>query len=189
MKEFSVLALGGNATSPVGDPNVTLSFALKALKARGVIILRESSLYVNPAFPKGSGPDFVNSVVLIDSQYKPAELLDILHEVEAELGRVREKRWGPRTLDIDLIDVAGRVMPDREIYLWWSSLSPEKQTELAPDQLILPHPRLQDRAFVLIPMLELIPDWVHPVSGLSVREMVDQLPESDRNEVKRLPEA
>ena len=189
MKEFSILALGGNATSPVGDPAVTLSFALKALSERGVIIHRMSSLYVNPAFPKGSGPDFVNAVALIDSEYKPAELLDILHEVEAECGRVREKRWGPRTLDLDLVDAAGRVLPDREIYLWWRSLPLEKQTEQAPDDLILPHPRLQDRAFVLIPMLELIPDWKHPVSGLTVAEMVDRLPESDRNEVKRLPEA
>lgn len=130
----------------------------------------------------------MNAVALIDSDHKPAELLDILHDVEAECGRVREKRWGPRTMDLDLIDVAGRVIPDLELYLWWKNLSPEKQTELAPEQLILPHPRLQDRAFVLIPMLELIPDWIHPVSGLTVAEMVDQLPESDRNEVKRLPE-
>lgn len=187
MKEFSILALGGNATSSVGSPVLTLSFALKALAERDVIILGVSSLYVNPAFPKGSGPDFVNAVALIDSDHKPAELLDILHEVEAECGRVREKRWGPRTLDLDLIDVAGRVVPDLELYLWWKTLSPEKQSELAPDQLILPHPRMQDRAFVLVPMLELIPDWKHPVSGLTVTEMVDQLSESDRNEVKRLP--
>lgn len=187
MKEFSVLALGGNATSPVGSPALTLSFALKALRKRDVIILKASSLYVNPAFPKGSGPDFVNAVALIDSDHKPAELLDILHEIEAECGRVREKRWGPRTLDLDLIDAAGRVLPDLSLYLWWRNLSPANQAELAPDQLILPHPRLQDRAFVLIPMMELIPDWKHPVSGLTVAEMVEQLPESDRNEVIRLP--
>ncbi|UZD90458.1 2-amino-4-hydroxy-6-hydroxymethyldihydropteridine diphosphokinase [Cognatishimia activa] len=187
MKEFSILALGGNAVSPMGDPAMTLTFALKALSKKGVNILRESSRYVNPAFPKGSGPDFVNAVALVDSDYKPAELLDILHEVEAECGRVREKRWGPRTLDIDLIDAAGRVFPNLELYLWWSGLPPEKQAEIAPEQLILPHPRIQDRAFVLIPMLEVLPEWKHPVTGQGVAEMLSLLPESDRNEVVRLP--
>lgn len=187
MKEFSILALGGNATSNVGSPNLTLTFALKSLGERGVHILKVSSFYMNPAFPKGSGPDFVNAVALIDSKHKPAELLNILHEVEAACGRVREKRWGPRTLDIDLIDAAGQVLPDEKLYLWWRNLSPEKQAELAPDQLILPHPRIQDRAFVLIPLMELLPDWKHPVSGLTVAEMVEQLPQSDRNEVIRLP--
>lgn len=187
MKDFSILALGGNATSSVGNPAMTLTFALKALGVKGVIIHRVSSFYSNPAFPKGSGPDFVNAVALIDSEYKPAELLDILHQVEADCGRVRTKRWGPRTLDLDLIDVSGRVLPNREVYLRWSGLAPEEQSQLAPDQLILPHPRLQDRAFVLIPMQELVPEWKHPVSGLTVSEMVNLLPESDRNEVIRLP--
>lgn len=148
--------------------------------------MRESSRYVTPAFPNGSGPDFINSVALIDSRHKPAELLEILHEVEAMCGRVREKRWGQRTLDLDLIDAAGRVLPNEELYLWWRDLAPEKQSEIAPKELILPHPRLQDRAFVLVPLLELVPDWKHPVSGHTVAEMVEMLPESDRNEVVRL---
>jgi len=186
MKEFSILALGGNAVSNVGDPNATLTFSLKALSERGVIILRESSRYVTPAFPKGAGPDFVNAVALIDSKHKPAELLEILHEIEALCGRVRETRWGQRTLDLDLIAVGERVLPSDELYLRWKNLPLDKQMELAPEELILPHPRLQDRAFVLVPLLELLPDWKHPVSGLSVREMVDMLPESDRNEVVRL---
>ncbi len=186
MKEFSILALGGNAQSSIGDPNETLTFALKALGDRSVIVHRESSRYVTPAFPKGAGPDFVNAVALIDSQYKPAELLEILHEVEALCGRVREKRWGQRTLDLDLIDVAGRVLPNKEVYLWWSGLAPDKQVKIAPEELILPHPRLQDRAFVLVPLLELLPGWKHPVSGHTVAEMLEMLPESDRNEVVRL---
>lgn len=189
MSNISILSLGGNQPSKIGSPKETLTFALRSLASRGAIILRESSFYSNPAFPKGSGPDFVNSVAVIDSQYKPSELLEILHEVEAECGRRRDVRWGPRTLDIDLIDFAGRVLPDHQVYHRWSDLSPEDQGKLTPEHLILPHPRVQDRAFVLVPLSEVLPDWKHPVSGLSVAEMLRNLPESDRNEVVRLPEA
>jgi len=188
MKEFSILALGGNVPSSVGGPNSTLDFALKSLEKYEVNILKESLRYVTPAFPSGSGPDFVNSIALCDSEHKPGDLLNILHKVEADCGRVRDQRWGARTLDIDLIASGSTILPNREVYLEWNALEAEKQTEIAPQELILPHPRLQDRVFVLVPLFELLPDWVHPVLGLTVSEMLQKLPESDRNAVVRLPE-
>ena len=99
---------------------------------------------------------------------------------------VRTQRWGARTLDLDLIALDGSVLPDRPVWQQWKDLSPEDQTVLAPEQLILPHPRLQDRAFVLIPLAEVAPDWVHPLTGLGVAEMAAGLPDSDRMAIKPL---
>ena len=188
MKKISLLALGGNQDSSIGSARETLDYALEALAERGVFSLQLSKVYKTPAFPAGSGPDYVNAAAVVESDFTPLELLEKLHEVEAKCGRARDARWGSRTMDIDLIACADQVLPDAATYAKWRDLKLEDQMQLAPDQLILPHPRLQDRAFVLIPMLEIIPDWKHPVSGLTVAEMVEHLPESTRNEVKRLPE-
>ena len=109
----------------------------------------------------------------------PASLLRALHAVEAAFGRSRDQRWGQRTLDLDLLAADDVILPDLATYREWRKLAPDSQKELAPDTLILPHPRLQDRAFVLVPLADIVPDWCHPVTGLTVTEMVSNLPESD----------
>ena len=78
------------------------------------------------------------------------------------------------------------VFPDPETFQQWYDLPPIRQAEIAPDQLILPHPRMHQRAFVLIPLADVAPDWRHPVLGLTVAEMVLRLPETDRDAVKPL---
>ncbi|GAA6209068.1 2-amino-4-hydroxy-6-hydroxymethyldihydropteridine diphosphokinase [Cognatishimia sp. WU-CL00825] len=181
-KKF-IIAFGGNANSDLGSPDETILFAHKALAARGAVILKESRLFRTPAFPAGAGPDFVNSAALIRANHSPDDMLDLLHQIEAESGRVREVRWGARTLDIDLIAQDETVLPNEAQYRYWQSLDLSQQQVETPGELILPHPRLQDRAFVLIPLLDIVPDWVHPVSGLSVAEMVANLPKSEREEV------
>lgn len=110
-----------------------------------------------------------------------------MHRVEAEAGRERRTRWGPRSLDLDLLDMDGLVLPDAATYGHWRDLPFERQQVEAPDRLILPHPRLQDRGFVLIPWAEIAPDWRHPVSGASVAEMCAALPPLARSGVERLP--
>jgi 2-amino-4-hydroxy-6-hydroxymethyldihydropteridine diphosphokinase len=84
-----------------------------------------------------------------------------------------------RTLDLDLVSFGDRVLPDTSTYNQWRTLPSQEQMKQAPDRLILPHPRLQDRAFVLVPMADVAPDWYHPVLGLTVREMVAALPVDD----------
>jgi 2-amino-4-hydroxy-6-hydroxymethyldihydropteridine diphosphokinase len=113
-------------------------------------------------------------------------MLALLHRVEAVFGRRREMRWGGRTLDLDLIAMGARILPDRAGFEAWRSLTPEAQQSHAPDRLILPHPRLHERAFVLVPLAEVAPDWVHPVLGCSVREMLAALPEAARDTVEPL---
>jgi 2-amino-4-hydroxy-6-hydroxymethyldihydropteridine diphosphokinase len=111
------------------------------------------------------------------------EILAILHETELLFGRKRESRWGMRTLDLDLIALGDAVLPDAATQAQWRGLDPEAQRRLAPDRLILPHPRLQDRSFVLVPLADVAPDWRHPVLGLTVREMLAARPVAERSEV------
>jgi 2-amino-4-hydroxy-6-hydroxymethyldihydropteridine diphosphokinase len=93
------------------------------------------------------------------------------------------QRWGQRTLDLDLIAFDDVVSPDLETYEVWRDLAPDVQKMRAPTDLILPHPRVQDRAFVLVPMLDVAGDWVHPVSGLSVQRMLDSISNSEISQV------
>lgn len=76
------------------------------------------------------------------------------------------------------------MLPDSATFEEWHGLSPREQAEATPDQLILPHPRLQDRAFVLVPLADVAPDWVHPILGKSVARMLADLPEADRAEIR-----
>ena len=178
-----MLAIGGNLPSEIGDPIVTLKRAVLALTGVSSRVLQVSRFFKTPCFPAGAGPDFVNAALVVESDLDAEAMLTFLHEIEAEFGRTREKRWAGRTLDIDLIGGEDLVLPDRATYESWRDLSLDEQMREAPSQLILPHPRLQDRAFVLVPLNDVAADWIHPVSGLSVAEMLNNLPESDRKAV------
>ena len=186
MNEISILALGGNSHSNFGTPKATLKHAIGALESRGLAVENASKFYSTPAFPKGSGADYVNAAVTVRANQTPTTLLNLLHDIEAELGRTREERWASRPIDIDLIAYGDQLLPDAQTHARWRDLALEDQKTLWPDQLILPHPRLQDRAFVLVPACDVAPDWVHPVLGLTMREMMENLPESDRKEVVEL---
>jgi 2-amino-4-hydroxy-6-hydroxymethyldihydropteridine diphosphokinase len=138
-----------------------------------------SRLYQTPAFPPGAGDDFVNGAFILQSSGGATDLLAVLHDIEAEAGRVRDQRWGPRVLDLDLLAFGDVVAPDLAGWTKWHDLDQDAQTKLAPEELILPHPRMQDRAFVLVPLSDVAPTWVHPVLDLSVRDLLDALPGVD----------
>ncbi len=184
--QIALLALGANQKSALGSPDQTLSAALAALEAQGIVIRHVSSFFLTPAFPAGSGPDFVNAAAQVEFSGEAKAFLDLLHKIEAEMGRKRKVRWGQRTLDIDLLAVGDQVLPDLETYRRWGALPLDQQAQQAPDQLILPHPRLQDRAFVLVPLAEIAPDWIHPVLQKSVRDLLAALPRADVEAVKRI---
>ncbi len=145
-----------------------------------------SRFYETPCFPQGAGPDYVNAALCAQWDGPPEALLALLHAVEAGFSRTRGVRWGMRTLDLDLIGLGDAVLPDRETWAAWRRLPLDEQMQLAPDRLILPHPRLEDRGFVLVPLADVAPEWRHPVTGASVAEMCAALPEAARAEVKPL---
>lgn len=93
-----------------------------------------------------------------------------------------------RTLDLDLLALGDSVLPDRATQEGWASLPLADQSRLAPDRLVLPHPRLQDRAFVLVPLARVAPGWRHPVTGLTVADMLAALPQADREAVVPMPD-
>ncbi|MFP7569765.1 2-amino-4-hydroxy-6-hydroxymethyldihydropteridine diphosphokinase [Marivita sp. S2033] len=174
MNDFFI-ALGANLSSTEGPPEVTLRAALEMLENADLKVQSVSAFYRTPCFPAGAGPDYVNAAAHLQSALSPEDLLARLHKIEAFFGRERHNRWGMRTLDLDLIASGDRVLPDRATYIAWRDLPLEAQRQAAPDQLILPHPRLQDRAFVLVPLRDIAAQWRHPVLDRTVAEMCDAL--------------
>ncbi len=153
-----LIALGANLASQVyGSPLQTCEAALTALAARGVRVVRRSRWYESDAVPPSDQPPFVNGVAEVTTSLSPADLLALLHRVEREFGRTRRQRNEARVIDLDLLAYGDRVSAAREV--------PE-----------LPHPRLADRAFVLLPLAELAPDWRHPASGQTAAAMAARLP-------------
>ena len=181
-----LIAIGGNMPSRAGPPQQTVDAALQHLAVGGARIEAVSRSYRTPAFPPGSGPDFVNAAAALRMPRDPEAVLAALHAVEAAFGRERRARWGQRTLDLDLIGIGDLVRPDRAGYEAWRALDAQAQQQRAPDHLILPHPRAHERAFVLVPLADVAPDWVHPVLGRSVREMLDALPQDVRDAIVAL---
>ena len=153
-----LIALGANLPGPAGQPARALDHALGELDGKGVKIRRVSSFYETPAWPNPADPVFVNAVAVVETALQPVELLALLHGVETALGRLRSAPNAPRTLDLDLLDYDGRVMNGAAI---------------------LPHPRMTERSFVLVPLAEVAPNWRHPVSGQGVGELLAALPDRD----------
>lgn len=185
-EKVALIALGANLTSPVGPPRDTLCAAIADLSGPEKPIRATSEFYATPCFPPGSGPDYVNAAVLMAWTGSPEALLDRLHQVEAKYARRRDERWGMRTLDLDLIAFGTAVMPDENVQSKWRDLPLDMQKTSAPDHLVLPHPRVQDRAFVLVPLMDIAADWRHPVTGLTIKDMHDSLPASERNAIEPL---
>jgi 2-amino-4-hydroxy-6-hydroxymethyldihydropteridine diphosphokinase len=160
-----LIALGGNLPSPAGPPAATLRAALSYLEKNGARPGKVSPFYLTPAWPDASDPEFVNAVATLETELPPGALLELLHRAEAAFGRARGVRNAPRTLDLDILDYDGRVEQG----------SP-----------VLPHPRLADRSFVLIPLRDVAPGWRDPASGRTVDEMIAALPAAARSGVRAI---
>jgi 2-amino-4-hydroxy-6-hydroxymethyldihydropteridine diphosphokinase len=154
---IAYLGLGAN----VGDPAGQLAEALKRLHvAEEVEVTRVSTFYRNPPLGPEDQPWYVNAVARVRTRLGPEELLRLLQQVETALGRVRAERWGPRRLDLDLLLYNGEVI-------------------FGPD-LVVPHPEMHRRAFVLAPLAEIAPQAWHPVLQKSAGDLLAELDPTDR---------
>jgi 2-amino-4-hydroxy-6-hydroxymethyldihydropteridine diphosphokinase len=145
-----LVALGSNVSGPWGKPRDTVLRALRELDSDGTQLITASSLLETTPFGKLNQPSFVNAVARIATAMPPEALMLHLHDIERRAGRRRRMRWGPRTLDLDLLDYHGLVRQGR---------------------LKLPHPGIAERDFVLTPLMEIAPGWRHPVTRRTARTM------------------
>jgi 2-amino-4-hydroxy-6-hydroxymethyldihydropteridine diphosphokinase len=158
-RERVYLSLGGN----LGDPARAMGAALRILDEDPLSkVVRVSSLYRTPPWGKTDQPDFLNAAAEIETGLEPRELLDLCLEAERRLKRVRQERWGPRLVDIDIL-----VFGDRRVH------------EAGLD---IPHPRMLERAFVLVPLTEIAPDY--RMGGVSLAEHLGNI---DRTGIEKLP--
>lgn len=152
-----VIGLGSNITGPWGTPRSTVENAFTQLNRFPLRVVKFSTLLATTPFGNKNQPDFINAAAVIDTALSPVALLSRLHQIERQAGRKRGRRWGPRTLDLDILDYKGLI------------LKPQGQGRAA---LRLPHEGIPERDFVLLPLAEIAPRWKHPVLHKTAKEMI-----------------
>lgn len=161
--ETAYLLIGGN----IGDRHSNLKQARQGISICCGRILRQSSIYETGAWGIEAQPDFLNQVLELETTLSPRQLLNAILDVEASMGRIREIRYGPRIIDIDILLLGQQVVDE--------------------DNLSVPHPRLADRRFALEPLAELAADLTHPCTGQPIWSMLEAC--ADKLPVRRLPPA
>ena len=156
------IGLGANLNSPIyGSPRNTLEIALDKLKTINIDPIRISPWYRSTAVPSSNQPDFVNAVAEVDSTLTPHELIKSLLFVESIFGRKRGLQNEARIIDLDLLVYDSLIITG---------------TIVDGVNAIVPHPRMNYRRFVLIPLRDLSPDWIDPKTGVGINYLISQLP-------------
>lgn len=145
------IAFGSN----LGDSMKIIDKALNLIENNGMNIIKKSKIYETKPYGYTNQPNFINGVILVDTEMGCRKILEKLLSIEEELGRVREIHWGPRVIDLDII------FYNNEIY--------------NEENLIVPHPDMQNRDFVLKPMNDICPEYVHPILLRSIGELLKEL--------------
>ena len=158
-----VVAFGANFPGPWGKPNETIERALCEIERAHIVVAAISPFYESAAVGSARQPAYVNAVALLETTLSPESLLRALKQIERRAGRRGGRPWGPRTLDIDIVDYDGLVRH-------WRNRK-GRFAGAGPRPLILPHPLAHTRPFVLKPLLDIAPDWRHPVLKRSVHDL------------------
>nr|WP_321456676.1 2-amino-4-hydroxy-6-hydroxymethyldihydropteridine diphosphokinase [uncultured Cohaesibacter sp.] len=145
-----LISLGGN----IGDPSITIEDTLSTLSSqKGIRVITRSPYYVTPPWGKTDQAEFVNACAILKTTLSPARLLEVCLSVEKSMGRIRGEHWGPRIIDIDLLTYGDCVIDE--------------------ESLKIPHPYMSERAFVLVPLRDLVPDF--SLNGQSIDAMIANL--------------
>ena len=179
-----LIALGSNISLGKTLPLEIIERAIIELVKSDINLMSLSRFYETPAYPEGSGPNFINSVVKAEANYSSQEMLQKLHQIEEKFERQRVSRWSARTLDLDLLAVKGEVLPSNKIVQKWVDLPLSEQKTKIPSELVLPHPRIQDRAFVLLPLLDIEPNWTHPTLNKTAVQLYEELPKQAKKNIQ-----
>lgn len=153
-KSRAFIGLGTN----MGDKAANLTEARNHLEAAGLVITKQSSLLETEPWGGVEQDSFLNQVVEVETWLSPESLLDTLLAIEADMGRVREVKWGPRLIDLDVLFIG--------------------QEQIYSDKLVVPHPYVAERDFVLRSLVEIAPHFVHPVLGKPIRQLLADLDET-----------
>ncbi|MDA7443300.1 2-amino-4-hydroxy-6-hydroxymethyldihydropteridine diphosphokinase [Candidatus Pelagibacter ubique] len=160
----SYLAIGSN----LGNKITNIHIALSELKKNKIKIKKVSSHYLSKSWPNPLMPSFINIVIEIEIILTPLELLKICNNIELKLGRVRLKKNAPRTCDIDIIDYDKKIL------------------NINSDKLIIPHPEMTKRNFVLLPLFEINRSWKHPESKINIVNLINSLSIKDLRSIKQI---
>lgn len=166
-----LIAIGSNLTGPWGSPAETAAKAVGQLDSHAVTVTRTSRYYRTAAVGPGNQDSYVNLLVCVQTHLPPPALLRVLHGVEHAAGRTRGARWRARALDLDLVAY-------HQVILGWGrsrDLSEMADARSRLGQIVVPHPRLHLRPFVVRPLLDLAPMWHHPVTGESAANLWQKL--------------
>ena len=159
-----LIGLGANLpTEKFGPPRAALGAALHAIEQKGIQIKQRAPWYQTAPVPISDQPWYVNGVAELTTDQSPSEVIAILLELENSFGRVRTARYAPRILDLDLLAYKDQII-----------------IGTTPTDLTVPHPRMQGRSFVVLPLRNIAPVWCDPVSGLTISEIANQLPKDQQ---------
>ena len=164
LANLAYLAIGSNLGSKIRNIEIT-KVELEKYKIK---ILKSSSNYMSESWPDPTMPNYINIIIKITTSLTPLELLKICNLIELKLGRIRNKKNAPRTCDIDIIDYNKKILNEKN------------------NKLILPHPRMSDRIFVLLPLFEVDKTWKHPKSKINIVNLINSLPIKDLRSIKRI---
>jgi 2-amino-4-hydroxy-6-hydroxymethyldihydropteridine diphosphokinase len=173
-RHLYLVGLGANLPSKLGPPLATLTAAMAALEARNIKIMARSPWFESEPVPASNQNWFVNAVICISSLEKANTILKILHDIEIQFGRTRSVPNAPRPIDLDfLAAIGGVVVAPRP-----SEVGGESEVDLTGDALVLPHPRIAIRRFVLEPLAAIAPEWAHPANGQTAAALAAALPQT-----------
>ena len=165
-----ILSLGSNLSSKFGGKINNLKFAMSFLEGYGIMIDKKSSFYETPSYPNKKNPKFINIVISVKTNLPPIDLMSVLIHIEEKLERRRNKKNDPRTCDIDILDFNGQIL----------------SFECNGLKFVVPHERLIYRNFVLYPIKEIAPKWIHPQTKDSIMFLIEKLSTEDKKSILKI---